>query len=252
MAGAARPVLLSGFAAGTAYLGYMLFGPEDTKKEERPYPSEKSRKEVFDKIARKWDDTVGFDEFVFGIGRWRRQMCRRAEGDVLEVAVGSARNFSYYDTRKVTSVTAVDFSRAMLEMAEKKKDELGSVPLKLKVCNVLSMDFPDGAFDTVVDTFGVCSFEKPVETLKEMRRVVKDDGKVLLLEHGAASWPYVQKQLNASLCCHVNKFGCYPNRDIQDLAKKAGFHISEDNRKHFGATYMLICEKHPPKVDQAE
>lgn len=251
MAGAARPILLGGFGAGTAYLGYMLFGPEP-KIEEKPYPSEKNRKEVFDNIARKWDDTVGFDEFAFGIGRWRRQLCRRAEGDVLEVAVGSARNFSYYDTRKVKSVTAVDFSRPMLEMAEKKRDELGSVPLKLKVQNVLKMDFEDSTFDTVVDTFGVCSFEKPVETLKEMRRVAKDDGKILLLEHGAASWPYVQKQLNCSLNCHVTKFGCYPNRDIENLVKAAGLHIAEGQRKHFGATYMLVCSKSPSTVGLEE
>merc|ERR1719316_1034753 len=131
----------------------------------------------------------------------------------------------------------------MLEMAEKKRDELGSVPLKLKVQNVLKMDFEDSTFDTVVDTFGVCSFEKPVETLKEMRRVAKDDGKVLLLEHGAASWPYVQQQLNRSLHGHVSRFGCYPNRDIKELSKAAGLHVSEERRKHFGATYMLVCEK---------
>lgn len=85
-----------------------------------------------------------------------------------------------------------------------------------------------------------------------MRRVTKDDGKVLLLEHGAASWPYVQQQLNLSLYGHVSKFGCYPNRDIQQLAKEAGLHISEERRKHFGATYMLICEKHPPVAGQEE
>lgn len=167
MAGVARPVLLSGCAAGTAYLGYMLFGPQPKIDQDKPYPTEKARKEVFDGIARKWDSTVAFDEFTFGIGRWRRQLCRRAEGDVLEVAVGSARNFSYYDSRKVTSVTAVDFSRPMLEMAEKKKSELGSVPLKLKVSNVLAMDFEDGAFDTVVDTFGVALLRNQLRRLRK-------------------------------------------------------------------------------------
>jgi SAM-dependent methyltransferase len=39
----------------------------------------------------------------------------------------------------------------------------------------------------VIDTFGLCSFENPREVLTEMQRVVKHDGRILLLEHGMQS-----------------------------------------------------------------
>uniref|UniRef100_A0A7S2QF67 Methyltransferase type 11 domain-containing protein n=1 Tax=Zooxanthella nutricula TaxID=1333877 RepID=A0A7S2QF67_9DINO len=216
----------------------------------KPCPSERTRRDIFDGLAKKWDSTVRFDEFKSGIGRCRRRLIQRAEGDVLEVAIGSGRNFSYYNSAKVRSVTGVDFSRAMLEVADGKRAELQPIPLKLKLAHSQRLDFQDGAFDTVVDTFGICSFEEPVEALREMRRVLKDDGQVLLLEHGASNWEMVQGLLNRSIHGHVEKYGCYPNRKIAALVREAGLHIVLDERKHFGTTYVLVCRKSAPVLEE--
>merc|ERR1712039_19336 len=116
----------------------------------------------------------------------------------------------------------------MLEVADGKRAELEPIPLKLKLASTQRMDFEDNMFDTVVDTFGVCSFEAPVDALREMRRVVKDDGQVLLLEHGASNWEFMQGILNTSLPRHVEKYACYPNRKIADLVQEAGLHIVLD------------------------
>ncbi|CAE8652967.1 unnamed protein product, partial [Polarella glacialis] len=218
--------------------------------EPRPCPSEKQRQETFDGLAKKWDATVRSDEFFAGIGRARRRMIQRATGEVLEVAVGSGRNFGYYNAGKVTGVTAIDFSRSMLEVADQKRKDLEPIPLRLKLCSSQKMDFKDSSFDTIVDTFGVCSFEAPLEALREMRRVVKDDGQVLLLEHGASHWELFQGLLNRGAQKHVEKFGCYPNRDIAGLVKEAGLYILMDERAHFGTTYTLVCKKHPIVEDE--
>merc|ERR1712113_127623 len=114
--------------------------------------------------------------------------------------------------------------------------DLSPISLRLKLSSSMKMDFPDATFDTVVDTFGICSFEAPVEALREMRRVLKDDGQILLLEHGASNWELVQGLLNGGSQRHVEKYGCYPNRDITRLVKEAGLHIVVDERKHFGTT----------------
>merc|ERR1711920_251915 len=94
--------------------------------------------------------------------------------------------------------------------------------------------------------FGICSFEKPLDALREIRRVVKDDGQVLLLEHGASSWEFMQSIVNNSVQRHVGKYGCYPNRNIIDLVQSAGLHVIVDERRHFGTTYMLVCRKTAP------
>lgn len=253
MANALRGIALAGGAAGAGcILAYGATKLLTTPPAPRECLTERSRRDIFDGLAKKWDQTVRFDEFVSGLGRSRRRLVQRASGEVLEVAVGSGRNFSYYSSGKVTGVTAVDFSRHMLEEAGKKRQELKPIPLRLKLASSHKLDFEDGSFDTVVDTFGICSFEHPVEGLREMRRVLKEDGQALFLEHGASSWEFVQGFLNRTTQGHVEKYGCYPNRDIERLVQEVGFHILSSERKHFGTTYMLVCTRNPPYDENDE
>lgn len=249
-ANAAKGVALAAGAAGLGCAVAMgasnLLGGASPQAAQ-PYPSEKERRDIFDKGAKKWDESVRFDEFVAGIGRARRLLVQQAEGDVLEVAIGTGRNFSYYNSAKVKSITGVDFSRNMLQAADGKRAELHPITLRLKVGSTHKLDFEDCTFDTVVDTFGICSFEAPVEALRELRRVVKEDGQILLLEHGASDWEMVQGVLNRGLCRHVHSYGCYPNRNIAALVREAGLYIEKDERKHFGTTYVLVCRRNPPK-----
>jgi len=241
-------IAVGGAVAGccVTYMGTQLLSAPPAA---RPCPTERERRETFEKLAPKWDSTVRFDEMVAGIGRWRSRLVQRARGDVLEVAVGSGRNFSYYNSAKVKSVTGIDFSRAMLEAADKKRADLRPIQLRLKLSSSQQMDFEDCSFDTVVDTFGICSFEAPVEALREMRRVVKEDGQVLLLEHGASNWEIIQGMLNRGAQHHADKFGCYPNRNIEKLVREAGLHIVCDERKHFGTTYLLVCSRSAPRLE---
>ena len=64
-------------------------------------PSEVDRRKLFDSLSPGWDRRVRMDEWLTGISRLRRQLCGRAEGDVLEVGCGTARNFSYYNSYHV-------------------------------------------------------------------------------------------------------------------------------------------------------
>ena len=207
-----------------------------------PPPSEQERKDLFSKLAPTWDATVRWDEFTSGISRWRRQLISRAQGDVLEVAVGTGRNLEYYDGSKVGSLTCVDFSRKMLEILLTKKEQSNrEFDIKLKVGNCSRLEFPDNSFDTVVDTFGICSFEDPISALAEMQRVCKPGGKILLLEHGESDWPWMQNLLSRQVPVHVKKFGCYNHRGIEDLVARAGLTVTESKRKHWGTIYCIEC-----------
>mmetsp|Transcript_107712 Transcript_107712/g.214038 ORF Transcript_107712/g.214038 Transcript_107712/m.214038 type:complete len:251 (-) Transcript_107712:65-817(-) len=244
MATAARGAAIvlggAGVSFVAAYAGTQLLSKPSAP---RAYPTERERRDTFEEKAPKWDSTVRWDEFVTGISRQRRRLLQLARGDVLEVGVGTGRNFSYYVQSKISSVTVIDFSRAMLEVAGGKREELGSIPLRLKLATAQKMDFPDHSFDTVVDTFGICSFEAPVESLREMRRVLKEDGQILLLEHGASNWELVQGLLNGGSQRHVEKYGCYCNRNIVALVQAAGLYVAREERQHFGTTYFLVCRR---------
>ncbi|PFH33455.1 methyltransferase domain-containing protein [Besnoitia besnoiti] len=236
---------LLGVAGAAAFGGACFFSYVLSKKPRAnaSFPSEKERKEIFDKSALAWDREIGLDEFLLGIRSWRKQLLTLAQGSVLEVAAGTGRNFQFYDPSKVQRLVVTDFSRPMLKKALEKKSTLQDIPVEFKLQNSAKLQFADESFDTVVDTFGICSYEKPVETLQELKRVLKDGGSLLLLEHGEGTWKYFNKKIERLLLRHVWKFGCYYNRPIHQLVSEAGFDIVLEKRRTFGTTYLIVAKK---------
>lgn len=113
--------------------------------------------------------------------QWRRLLWDKVEGKtVLEVGVGTGKNFPYYPAG--VKITAIDFSEKMLDRAREKATTLG-VSVELHQMDVQNLEFEDETFDTVVASFVFCSVPDPVRGLEEVRRVVKAGGKVILLEH---------------------------------------------------------------------
>lgn len=74
----------------------------------------------YERTARDYDGEVELAERAMWMGRLRKSLTRRACGDVLEVAVGTGRNAAYYDLAKCTSVTMLDQSGEMVEIARRK------------------------------------------------------------------------------------------------------------------------------------
>uniref|UniRef100_M4BCC2 Methyltransferase type 11 domain-containing protein n=1 Tax=Hyaloperonospora arabidopsidis (strain Emoy2) TaxID=559515 RepID=M4BCC2_HYAAE len=103
--------------------------------------------------------------------------------------------------------------------------------------------FPDDHFDTVVDTFGLCSMDDSVQTLREMQRVCKKDGgRILLLEHGQSSYTWLSGILDKFADLHAQKWGCHWNRDILKLIDQAGLEVESVRRFHFGTTYYVVAK----------
>jgi methyltransferase OMS1 len=220
-----------------------------TPHTEERFPTEQERQNTFSTIAFQYDGIVRWSELTGGINRWRKLLVRHAYGDVLEIGVGTGRNFSFYRSDKVRSVTGIDFSRKMLEVALKKKGALGKgIELKLICADARKLEarFPGGggkSFDCIVDTFGICSFEDPHAVLLQAREALKDDGYLLLLEHGESDYQWINKYLRKHLKSHVEKFGCYHERDIRRIVEDAGFKIVEERKKHFGSLRLFVCTK---------
>ena len=210
------------------------------------FPSETQRQSIFSNLALQYDGIVRWTEISSGINRWRKKLLANAYGDVLELGVGTGRNLKFYRGDKVLQVTGVDFSRSMLEVTDKKKKTLNEkIKLRL-VCldaKTLTTKFVEKSFDCVVDTFGLCSFEDPAAVLRQARLILKDEGRLLLLEHGQAEYEFMNKYLRKHLRHHVEKFGCYHDRPIRKIVEEAGFEILEERKKHFGSISLLVCKK---------
>lgn len=74
----------------------------------------------YERTARDYDGEVELAEKAMWMGRLRKKLARRAYGDVLEVSVGTGRNARYYDLSRCRSVTMLDQSAGMVEVARGK------------------------------------------------------------------------------------------------------------------------------------
>src|ERR687893_1324370 len=161
----------------------------------KPLSEETGRlKRHWEREAPTYDRRMGFFERVlFGDGReW---VCSRASGEVLEVAVGTGRNFTFYP--QGVRLSGIDLSPAMLEIARKRAEELG-VDADLREGDAQQLPFADAFFDTVVCTLSLCSIPDDRRAIAEMKRVLRPRGRLLLLDHIRASskvWLAVQRVL---------------------------------------------------------
>jgi ubiquinone/menaquinone biosynthesis C-methylase UbiE len=116
----------------------------------------------------------------------RRKLLSNSQGNVLEIGIGTGINLSLYPPH-ISELTAVDCYPGKLLQSR--------VKVKFYKCSADRMPFPDNTFDTVVSTFCLCSVKDFGATLQEVRRVLKPNGKFLLLEHGKATrklWQRIQ------------------------------------------------------------
>lgn len=134
----------------------------------------------YDRIAPLYDLMEGLVEHT-KYSRWRRMLWEKVEGEnVLEIGVGTGKNFAYYPYG--VRITAIDFSEKML-MRARNRAKREKVNVNLQQMDVQSLEFADNTFDTVIGSFVFCSVPDPVRGLEEVKRVVKLNGKVVLLEH---------------------------------------------------------------------
>ena len=161
---------------------------------------------------------------------------RNNHSDVV-VGCGTGRNFGHYDLSKVQQVIAVDSVPNMVQVATTKIPNRTKMTVQVMDAHVLQ--FPNAQFDTVIDTFGLCSYENPVKVLQEMARVCKPTGQLILIEHGKGLYEWMNNILDNNAQQHANKWGCIYNKDIHQLVLDAGLQIVSESRYHFGTTYVI-------------
>ena len=138
------------------------------------------RRKAWAKQASTYDKAMGFFERrLFGTGH-RSWACSRAEGDTLEVAVGTGLNLPLYDDQ--VRLTAVDLSDDMLAIARSRAQGLGR-NVVLQEADAHALPFPDGSFDTVLCTYSLCNIPDPHRAVGEMKRVLKPGGRLILVDH---------------------------------------------------------------------
>lgn len=157
---------------------------------------------------------------------WRQKLMGRIAGPTaLEVGIGTGKNLPYYPDD--VHITAIDLSPRMLARAHKKANKL-NIKVDLQEMDIQHLDFADRSFDTVFATFVFCSVPDPVMGFRELRRVCKPEGRLLLLEHmrpGNAALGFFFDALNPMV---VRMMGANINRRTIDNIRTAGWQIRKE------------------------
>ncbi|OJD18103.1 hypothetical protein AJ78_01876 [Emergomyces pasteurianus Ep9510] len=286
----------------STYGTYLYVTYDKTAKRSKTLSVPDDVSDRYHKTAPTYDAEVDLAERIMRVGKRREELVSRARGNVLEVACGTGRNMQYYslgekrgtdkngkaEIQGCRSVTFVDQSRQMVEIAKEKfekmyphfklaafraQDAKAPIPppphtAALQVSqhgNINANDKesmrppspersghqqPPYQFDTVIQTMGLCSLPDPVSYLKHLGTLVEPErGEILLLEHGRSHYRWLNKLLDDLAAAHADRHGCWWNRDIGEIVQQSGLEILESKRWHMGTTWKFVLR---PKKGQCE
>ncbi|CAM72062.1 hypothetical protein, conserved [Leishmania infantum JPCM5] len=176
------------------------------------------------------------------IRQLREELLQHTYGRVLELAAGHGQNIGAYPYA-VHEVVLTDSNPQQLQAMRYRIPHTAYPKYDVKRVRSETLDnFKDGEFDCVVDMFGLCHLRDPVMALRQMQRVVKPSGMILLLEHGASPYPPVNWFLDYFAQQHkVNTHGCKWNSPIRQYLQESRLEVKEMRNMHYGTTYYVVA-----------
>jgi phosphatidylethanolamine/phosphatidyl-N-methylethanolamine N-methyltransferase len=173
---------------------------------------------VYEKLASVYD-------WVFGptLHAGRLQAMQRmaiSPGDrILEVGVGTGINLALYP--RDCEVTGIDLSDSMLERAHDRVAEKGMANVRLLQMDASRLVFPDSSFDIVYAPYLVSVVPDPVQVAREMRRVCRPGGRIVILNHFRSTNPVMSwgERLISPFTIHI---GFKSDLDLGAFLAQAG------------------------------
>ena len=167
----------------------------------------------------------------------RKELISKASGNVLEIGPGSGINFNYYNPKNINSLKILDlkFNKFILNHKLNKQMNIDYI-----IANAENLPFEDESFDTVIVTLTLCAIDNPNKALLEINRVLKQDGKLIFIEHVLPHDKFCCK-LAHSLNSTWKKIGkCNLNRYTYKNIENANFKIT--NYEMFGNKVFVFIK----------
>ncbi|MBM4425229.1 MAG: class I SAM-dependent methyltransferase [Chloroflexi bacterium] len=169
----------------------------------------------------------------FGFGGWRWELLGDVRGRALEIGCGWGHNFDHYPSE--ISVSAFD-----VEMDRVREAARRGHSIRLAAADAQQLPFPDVRFDSVVATLVFCSIPDPAAALGEIRRVLKPDGRLYLIDHVRSHHHWLGRAQDFLAPAWLwATGGCNLNRDTESTVRRAGFEI-EKLKVGFGGLLKLM------------
>lgn len=199
-----------------------------------------------DRFRRYWDkESASYDKQMQFFERLlapdsRAWVCGQAAGVTLEVAIGTGLNLPYYADE--VRLTGVDFSPAMLALARSRAARLGR-QVDLREADAQQLPFAADSFDTVVCTYGLCAIPDDGRAVREMSRVLRPGGLLLLADHIAgAAWPMRTVQRLVEVVTVPLQGEHFLRRPLH-LVQAEGFDVERRDRFKLGLIERLAARK---------
>ena len=167
----------------------------------------------------------------------RQELITIAKGKVLEIGPGGGINFNYYNPKNIELLNVLDlkFNKFIVNHKLNKKININYI-----TSNAKNLPFEDKYFDTVVVTLTFCAIDNPNKALEEIHRVLKDDGKLIFIEHVLPHDKFY-RNLAHSLNNIWKKVGkCNINCDTYKNIENANFKIN--NYEKFGNKVFVFIK----------
>ena len=187
-------------------------------------------REIYDGMASWWKWT-GIADAILGMNRLRAKQFRNVSGHVLDVGCGTGENFPYLPRAK--SLTAVDLSPAMVEQARKRAKRMG-LDILVEVVDAAALPFDNNSFDFVVTAYSSCTFADHKSAFREMERVTRSGGQILMVEHGRSSVAWIADRQDRKIEAHYERSGCRNNREPIDEITGAHLDVKSIHKSHLG------------------
>ncbi len=168
------------------------------------------------------------------LGAKRRELLADLSGDIVEVGAGTGANLRHLPD-SVRHVTAVEPDPAMAERLRTRAAGLGR-DVEVVEAPAEALPFPDRSVHVLVTTLVLCSVRDPEAAVAELRRVLRDDGQLIVLEHVVDPTPgRARLQRGLTPAWRVVSRGCHLDRDTRATLARAGFDVSEVTRWQLSA-----------------
>ncbi|MGA3218607.1 MAG: class I SAM-dependent methyltransferase [Acidimicrobiales bacterium] len=157
-----------------------------------------------------------------GLRRWRAEVTSGLAGRVVEIGFGSGLNVEHYPAA-VEMVLAVEPAKLARRLAARRAGAR-AVPVRHIGLDGQAIPLPDASCDAALSTFTLCTVADPAKVLAELRRVLRQEGRLHFLEHGTAPEPSVARwQRRLDPWQRRLADGCHLTRDTLALVGQAGF-----------------------------
>lgn len=193
--------------------------------------------------GRQLTDTA-YDGFMrplewLGFSNWRSDLLRLVEPPVLEVGVGTGASLASYDG---LNPVAIDLNIRLMHKARRRAIAHHSQATLIQM-DVLRLAFPDSTFASAVTSLVFCSVTDPVHGLRQLRRVLRPDGKIYMLEHVRPKHPLLGPLADwLNTPWHTITDGCRLNRRTADNVVAAGFTLVSVETRLAGAVNLIVAE----------